>query len=55
MYGGKFALRVCGGGGGLIFGGAYAWRRVFSEFLRYLTSRPFVLPGELVPNQKIDK
>ena len=31
MYGGKFALRVCGGGG-LIFGGAYAWRRVFSEF-----------------------
>ena len=35
MYGGKFALRVCGGGGGvggLIFGGAYAWRRVFSEF-----------------------
>ena len=33
MYGGKFALRVWGaGGGGLIFGGAYAWRRVFSEF-----------------------
>ena len=30
MYGGKFALRVCVGG--LIFGGAYAWRRVFSEF-----------------------
>ena len=23
--------------------------------LRFLTSRPFVLPGELVPNQKIDK
>ena len=23
--------------------------------LRYLTSRPFVLPRELVPNQKIDK
>ena len=38
-----------------IVGGAYAWRRVFSEFLRCLTSRPFVLPGELVPNQKIDK
>ena len=33
MCGAKSALRVCGGGGGgRIFGGAYAWRRVFSEF-----------------------
>ena len=31
MNGGKFALRVCGGGR-LIFGGACAWRRVFYEF-----------------------
>ena len=27
-----FALRVWGGGGGLIFGGAYTWRGLFSEF-----------------------
>ena len=31
--GGFFALPVWrGGGGGVIFGGAYAWRGLFSEF-----------------------
>ena len=37
--GGFFALRVWGGGG-LIFGGAYTWRGLFSEF--YVTFK-FVL------------
>ena len=33
MYGGNLRYEFVGGGGGvLIFGGAYAWRRVFCEF-----------------------
>ena len=34
--GGFFALRV-GGGGGLIFGGAYTWRGLFLEFYSNFT------------------
>ena len=54
--GGFFALPVCvGGGGGLIFGGIYTWRGLFSEFygimiIAELSGRsrqsPIVLGGE---------
>ena len=36
------------GFGGLIFGGAYTWRGLFSEF--YGTSSDFPVPGKNVPS-----
>ena len=44
--GGSFELRVWVGGGGLIFGGAYTWRGLFSEFYGILSACGFLQNNE---------
>ena len=43
LNGGFFAFRLGGGGGGLIFGGAYTWRGLFLEFYSIKDLYPHII------------